>query len=125
MRSFNALLIGLAATSAAAVAAPPKLVDSTPAADGIATKPAKVELGFDQAVVAEGATFDVLMMTMPGMKMNEPMRMTVASTSVDASGKLLTAAFKMPLPAGTYDFKYQVKNAGGETGSGVVSFGVR
>lgn len=125
MRFVHTLLAGLAAISTAAVAASPKLVDSTPAADGIATKPAKVELTFDQPVVADGATFDVLMITMPGMKMDTPMRMTVVSTMVDGSGKLLTAAFKMPLPAGTYDFKYQVKNAGGETGSGVVSFGVR
>ena len=125
MRSIHVLLAGLAAISTAAVAAPPKLVDSTPAADGIATKPAKVELTFDQPVVSAGASFDVLMMTMPGMTMAEPMRMTVVSTNVDAGGKLLTATFKTPLPAGTYDFRYQVANAGGETGSGVVSFGVR
>lgn len=125
MRSLHVLLVGLAAIATAAAAAPPQLLDSTPAADGIATKPAKVELTFDQPVVAAGASFDVLMMTMPGMKMAEPMRMTVVSADVDTSGKLLTTVFKSPLPAGTYDFKYQVKNSAGETGSGVVSFGVR
>ena len=125
MRSVHALLVGLAALSTAAVAAPPKVVDSTPAAGGIATRPAKVELTFDQPVLAAGAAFDVLMITMPGMKMEEPMHMPVASTGVDASGTLLTATFGTPLPPGTYDFKYQVRTVLGETSSGVVSFGVR
>jgi methionine-rich copper-binding protein CopC len=119
------IFAGVVSLASGAIAAPPALVDSTPAADGIATKPAAAELTFDQPVAAATATYEVLMLTMPGMKMDQPMRMAVVSSTLDPSGKVLTATFKAPLPGGTYGLNWTVKNATGETGSGVVNFGVR
>lgn len=116
---------GLASLASGAVAAPPQLLDSTPTEDGIATRPAVAELTFDQPVDASSATYEVLMLTMPGMKMVEPMRMAVISSALDATGKVLTATFKAPLPPGTYGLNWTVRNALGETGTGVVHFGVR
>lgn len=116
---------GLASLACGAVAVPPRLVDSTPAEDGIATRPSVAELTFDQPVDASSATYEVLMLTMPGMKMDEPMRMAVVSSSIDATGKVLTATFKVPLPPGTYGLNWTIRNALGETGTGVVHFGVR
>lgn len=113
------------ALASAAPAAAPALTESTPADGGIATRPPAIALTFDQTVVAAGASFDVLMTTMPGMAMAQPMRMTVAKAALGPDGRTLTATLDTPLVPGTYRVAWRVANAAAEQGTGVVEFGVR
>jgi hypothetical protein len=70
MRAFSVLAFVFAAGfSQAALAAPPKLMDSKPAEGALATRPGVMQLSFDQPVDASSAAYEVLMMTMPGMTM--------------------------------------------------------
>jgi methionine-rich copper-binding protein CopC len=126
MRMLSTLAALVASTLAgAAAASPPRLVDSKPADGALATRPAAIRLAFDQKVVAAGASYELLMVTMPGMAMAEPMRMAVVSGQSDPDGAALYATLKGPLPPGGYKINWRVKNAAGEEGAGTLSFAVR
>jgi len=126
MRLSRAFLVGSAVLlSGATYASPPRLVESRPADDGIASRPASIALTFDQQVTSAEAGYDILMVTMPGMTMEKPMRMDVASSAVEGDRKTITAALKAPLPPGTYEVTWRIKSATGEPGTGILRFGVR
>ncbi len=127
MTSIRTLFItaGLAAALVAGTAAQahPRLVSSMPAANATVAKPAKIELHFNEALVAQFSGVDVVMTDMPGMKM-APMKVTV-DTSVGADGKTLVVAPKAPLHAGTYKVDWHAVTTDTHRVNGSFSFKVQ
>ncbi len=96
-----------------AAQAHPKLISSSPAADATVEKPGKVILSFNETVVAKFSGADIVMTTMPGMAMTEPMKMKDYTAAMSADGKTLTLLMKHALPTGTYQLKWHA--AGNDT----------
>lgn len=116
---------GLAAALFAGTAAEahPRLVSSTPSANATVAKPAKIELRFNEALVAKFSGVDVAMTDMPGMKM-APMKVTT-DTSVGADGKTLVVAPKAPLHTGTYKVDWHAVTTDTHRVNGSFSFKVQ
>jgi len=100
--------------AAALIAAPafanPEIVSSTPAAGATVAAINRVEVTFSEKIVAQSAGASLEMNDMPGMKMNMPMKMKVA-TSIGPDGMTLIAITPKPLPKGTYTLSYHVTSA--------------
>lgn len=105
----TAFAVAMAASvfAATAVQAHPKLTNATPAADAVVSAPARIQLVFSEALVAQFSGIDLTMTEMPGMKMG-PMKMNGVKATVAADGKTLVATLAKPLPVGTYKVDYHV-----------------
>jgi len=115
------IALGLAT---AAAAAPPKLLNSSPADAAIGEPPHAIRLTFDQAVLSESPQFALRMVSMPGMAMNQPASVTINAVNHDGPEKL-DLGLATPLVPGRYELAWSVANTAGETTKGVIHFGVR
>lgn len=87
-----------------------KLVGSTPAANATVSKPTRVDLKFNEKVLAATLKTELLMTEMPGMKGHSPM--PVAHTSMmGKDGKSMMLMLKKPLAPGTYKVKWSAAGA--------------
>lgn len=108
-----------------AAQAHPHLMSSTPAADATVEKPGKVILTFNERVVANFTGADLVMTSMPGMTMTEPMKMNGFSSAMSADGKTLTLLMKRALPTGAYQLKWHAVGDDTHRMKGQFSFNVK
>lgn len=121
-----ALLAALALTALAptALLAHVSLTASTPSAGAKAKAPKTVTLTFSEKVDPARATAAIVMTAMPGMANHGEMPIRNFTPSWSADGKTLTLTLKKPLPAGSYDVRWQAVAADGHAMTGKVSFDV-
>lgn len=122
-----ALFAALALTTLAPSApllAKVKLAASTPAAGAKAKSPKTVTLTFSEKVNPAKATAAIIMTAMPGMANHGEMAIRNFTASWSADGKTMTLTLKKPLPAGTYDVRWQAAGADGHAMTGKVTFDV-
>jgi methionine-rich copper-binding protein CopC len=121
------ILAGLLAAgllTAAAAYAHPELVQTTPAANATTAAPARIELRFSERMVEAFSGANLLMVDMPGMKMDKPSK-EAATATVGADGMTLTLTPAKPLPAGTYRVDYHVVSTDTHRVTGSFSFWVK
>lgn len=122
-----ALFAALALTTLAPSApllAKVKLAASTPAAGAKAKSPKTVTLTFSEKVNPAKATAAIIMTAMPGMANHGEMAIRNFTANWSADGKTMTLTLKKPLPAGTYDVRWQAAGADGHAMTGKVTFDV-
>lgn len=114
--------------AAALIAAPafanPRIVSSTPAADAAVAPISRVEVTFSDKLVTQSSGASLEMIDMPGMKINTPMKIKVA-TSIGADGVTLVATTPKPLPKGAYKLNYHVVSVDTQRADGDLSFKVQ
>ena len=110
--------------TAATAYAHPELVQTTPAANATTAAPARIELRFSERMVAAFSGADLLMVDMPGMKMDKPSK-EAATAAIGADGMTLTLIPSKPLPAGTYRVDYHVVSTDTHRITGSFSFRVK
>ncbi len=121
------LLAGLVAAgllTAATANAHPTLVQTTPAANATTATPARIELRFSERIVEAFSGADLLMVDMPGMKMDKPSK-EPATAAISADGMTLTLTPAKPLPAGTYRVDYHAVSTDTHRITGSFSFRVK
>jgi len=101
-----------------------KLATSTPSAGSTAKAPKAITLTFNDKVVAAKASASLIMTAMPGMKDHGEMAIRNFTPAWSADGKTLTLTLKKPLPAGTYEVRWQASGADGHPVTGTVTFTV-
>lgn len=117
--------LALAATiPAAPLLAQVKLAASTPAAGAKAKGTKAIALTFSEKVNPAKAAATIVMTAMPGMKDHPEMLIRNFTASWSADGKTMTLTLKKPLPAGTYDVRWQAAGADGRAMTGKVTFEV-
>lgn len=116
--------LALATLAPTAVLAHVQLTASTPAAGTQAKAPKVVTLTFSQPVNRSSAATSIVMTGMPGMKDHGEMAIRNFTPSWSPDGKTLTLALKRPLPAGSYDVRWQAAAADGHAMTGKISFKV-
>jgi methionine-rich copper-binding protein CopC len=118
----------VAATAALFAAAPalahPKLVSATPAPNAVVAAPARLQLTFSEALVANFSGVELVMTDMPGMKMSSPMRMTV-STALGPDGRTVVVTLAKPLPRGGYRIDWHVVSTDTHRVQGSYAFKVK
>jgi hypothetical protein len=123
----SALFAALALTAlvpSAPLLAHVKLAASTPAAGAKAKATKVITLTFSEKVNPATAGATIVMTAMPGMADHGEMPIRNFTASWSADGKTLTLTLKKPLPAGTYDVRWQAAAADGHAMTGKVSFDV-
>lgn len=101
-----------------------KLAASTPAAGTAAKAPKAITLTFNEKVNPAKASAAIIMTAMPGMKDHGEMAIRNFTPAWSADGKTLTLTLKKPLPAGSYEVRWQAAAADGHAMSGTVAFTV-
>ncbi len=122
--AFFAALALTALAPSAPLLAKVKLAASTPAAGAKAKSPKTVTLTFSEKVNPAKATAAIIMTAMPGMADHGEMPIRNFTASWSADGKTMTLSLKKPLPAGTYDVRWQAAGADGQAMTGKVTFTV-
>ncbi|MBS0546158.1 MAG: copper homeostasis periplasmic binding protein CopC [Proteobacteria bacterium] len=123
-RLMLAALVTLSLTSGGLAYAHPELEKTTPAANATVPSPAKIELRFSERLAGEFSGADLLMLDMPGMKMDKPSKESAAS-ALSADGMTLTLTPSRPLMAGTYRVDYHVVSTDTHRITGSYSFKVQ
>lgn len=110
MTRLPALFFGALATIAVAAPAQahPKLVAASPAANATVASPQHITLRFTEKLLPRFSSADLVMIDMPGMKMNAPMKVAASSMVQGTDGKSLMLMPARPLSAGTYKLTYRV-----------------
>jgi len=123
---YPAFLTALALTALAppALLAHVELAASTPAAGAQSKAPKTITLAFSQPVAPASASASIVMTAMPGMANHGEMTIRNFTASWSADGKTMTLTLKKPLPAGSYDVRWQAAAADGHAMTGSVSFDV-
>ena len=111
--------------AAAPAMAHPKLLSATPAADSNVTAPARINLGFSEAMIPKMTSLSITMTAMPGMADHAPMTVKPIAISFGADGKSVEARLKAPLAAGGYRVDWRSVGADTHRVSGSYSFTVR
>lgn len=128
MRLFNASLFVMAVAggllSAASANAHAKLTASNPAANATVAAPTKLQLRFDEKLVAKGSSIQLFITARPGPKLATPMPVSVAAT-LGQDGQTLIAPLKRPLTTGSYLVAWHATTSDGERKDGTFSFKVR
>jgi copper resistance protein C len=119
----NAPIIAALAFAGAAQAHT-KLVASTPAANATVAKPTKIMLTFSEKIMPAFSGAELVMTTMPGMAMHEPMKMGFTS-AMSADGKTMTLLMKRALTTGTYKLSWHAGGADTHRMTGNFSFTVK
>jgi len=114
----------LSALVPGAVLAQVQLAASTPAAGAETKAPKAITLTFSQPVDPASAAANIVMTAMPGMSDHGEMTIRNFTASWSADGKTLTLTLKKPLPAGSYDVRWQAAAADGQAIMGNFSFDV-
>ena len=118
----NLLAAGL--LTAATANAHPALVQSTPAANATTAAPARIELRFSERLVSAFSGADLLMIDMPGMKMDKPSK-EAATVAISPDGMTLTLTPAKPLTSGTWRVDYHVAAADTHRVTGSFTFRVK
>ncbi|MEQ5786942.1 copper resistance protein CopC [Erythrobacter sp. NFXS35] len=116
--------LALSAGVPSALLAHVELTASTPAAGTQAKAPRKIALTFSQPVVASTAAASIVMTAMPGMANHGEMVIRNFTASWSDDGQIMTLILRKPLPAGTYEVRWQAAAADGHSMSGAVGFDV-
>lgn len=128
MRLFTASLIVTAiaggSLSATAANAHAKLTASNPAANATVAGPTKLQLRFDEKLVAKGSSIQLFVTARPGPKLAAPMPVGVTA-ALGPDGQTLIAPLKRPLTAGSYLVAWHATTSDGERKDGTFSFKVR
>jgi methionine-rich copper-binding protein CopC len=98
------------------------LVSSTPQEGASGGRITRITLTFSDALSAPASGVDLVMTTMPGMAMHEPMKMSGLKVSVSPDGRSLVVAMARALPAGGYRADWHVAGADGHRVTGRLSF---
>lgn len=122
--AFLAALALTALVPASPLMAHVKLAASTPAAGAKAKAPKAITLTFSEKVNPAKATAAIVMTAMPGMANHGEMPIRNFTASWSEDGKTMTLTLRKPLPAGTYDVRWQAAAADGHAMTGKVSFDV-
>ena len=101
----------------------PKLVSSSPAANSVVTKPARIVLTYSEPLLAPMSGLELTMTSMPGMASHKPMKVTGFSPAV--SGSTITVTLPRPLPAGTYALSWHAVSTDTHRIQGSYSFTVK
>ena len=123
-RLILASLFAAGLLTGAAAYAHPELLQTTPAANATTATPARIELRFSERMVDAFAGADLLMLDMPGMKMDKPSK-EAAAVAVSADGMTLILTPAKPLPPGTYRVDYHVAAADTHRVTGSFTFRVK
>lgn len=127
--SARAALLVLAALSAAMAwpgeaQAHARLVAAAPAADATVAAPARLQLRFDEQLVAPGSTVELFMTAKPGARLASPLGVAVTA-ALAADRKTLVVPLRKVLAAGSYLVAWHAATADGERKSGTFRFSVR
>ena len=96
-----ALLVSLPAAALAHA----KLISTTPTAGASVAKPGKVELKFNEKLIAATVKTEIVMTGMPGMKDHPPMKIN-HTYKMGKDGKSMILLPKRPLSSGTYQVSW-------------------
>lgn len=128
MHILSKIALSLAAAIAVAapsvVAAHPKLVSATPAANASAKAVSRVVLKFSERLTPKLSGATLTMTGMPGMANHPDMKMTGVSAAVGSDGTTIVLTSARPLPAGTYRVDWHVVGADTHRITGTHSFKV-
>jgi methionine-rich copper-binding protein CopC len=117
--------MALSALVPAALQAHVQLTASSPA-DGTENRAQRqITLTFSEPVDPATAAASIIMTAMPGMANHGEMPIRNFTASWSDEGKTMILALKKPLPAGTYEVRWQAAAADGHVMSGTVTFDVR
>lgn len=131
MKTFMPLAAILAAITpilAVPALAHPHLVRAAPAEASTSSNIRRIDLTFNEPLIARLSSVDVVMTAMPGMANvghQRPMKINGVRVSVAPDGKTLTAALTRPLPAGSYNANWHAVSTDTHRVAGRVSFRVR
>lgn len=100
------------------------VVSTAPAANATVAPISRMEVTFSEKLVTQSIRASLDMIEMPGMKMNTPMKMKIA-TSVGADGMTLIVTTAKPLPEGRYELTYHIVSADTHRADGVFGFKVQ
>ncbi|MFN3945771.1 MAG: copper homeostasis periplasmic binding protein CopC [Allosphingosinicella sp.] len=122
----GAMLAGLAAMSAAGVAAAhPSLVSASPAANAPASNVTRILLRFNERLTPRLSGATLTMTGMPGMANHPDMPMTDVSSALSSDRTALVITSPRPLPAGSYRVNWHVVGADTHRITGTHEFTVR
>ncbi|MFA6125383.1 MAG: copper resistance protein CopC [Sphingomonas sp.] len=128
MRLFTTSLIVLAISTGSLLAteanAHAKLVASNPAANATVVGPTRLQLRFDEKLVAKGSSIQLFVTAKPGVKLTAPMPVSVTAV-LGPDGKMLIAPLKRPLTTGSYLIAWHATTSDGERKDGTFGFKVR
>ncbi|OYY64439.1 MAG: hypothetical protein B7Y49_09690 [Sphingomonas sp. 28-62-11] len=128
MRLFKASLLVTAIAggllSAASANAHAKLTASNPAANATVAGPTKLQLRFDEKLVAKGSSIQLFITARSGPKLAAPMPVSVAA-ALGPDGQTLIAPLKRPLTTGSYLIAWHATTSDGERKDGTFNFKVR
>jgi len=116
--------LALSVLAPAGLLAHVELTASTPAAGTAAKAPREVTLTFSQPVDPATAAASIVMTAMPGVANHGEMAIRNFTPAFSADGMTLTLSLKKPLPAGTYEVRWQAAAADGHLMTGTVGFTV-
>lgn len=118
----------LAALALSTLAAPAlghvTVTASIPSAGAEAKAPRAITLTFSQPLDPSSAAASIVMTAMPGMADHGEMVIRNFTPDWSADGRTLTLTLKKPLPAGTYEVRWQAAAADGHAITGTVNFTV-
>jgi methionine-rich copper-binding protein CopC len=117
--------LALSALVPAAASAHVQLTAASPAAGSEAKAPRTIALTFSAPVDQATAAASIVMTTMPGMDDHGEMAIRNFTASWSPDGKTLTLSLRKPLPAGTYEVRWQAAAADGHAMRGTTQFTVR
>jgi len=116
--------LALSVLAPAGLLAHVELTASTPAAGTAAKAPREIALTFSQPVDPATAAASIVMTAMPGVANHGEMAIRNFTPAFSADGMTLTLSLKKPLPAGTYEVRWQAAAADGHLMTGTVGFTV-
>lgn len=116
--------LALSALAPTALLAHVELAASTPSAGAEAKAPKTVALTFSQPVDPATAAASIMMTAMPGMKNHGEMAIRNFTAGWSEDGRTMTLTLKKPLPAGTYEVRWQAAAADGHMRTGTLGFTV-
>lgn len=102
-----------------------ELSASTPAAGSEAKAPKTVTLSFTQPVDQASTAVALVMTAMPGVANHAEMPIRNFTADWSEDGRTVTLNLRKPLPAGSYEVRWQAAAADGHARSGTVAFAVR
>ena len=107
------------------VSAHARLVASTPAANATVSRPTKIDLRFNEAVIGSTVSVQLAMTGMPGMADHAPMPIKGFTSQLGKDRKSLTVMLRRPLVAGTYRVNWAAAGADTHRLTGTFNFTVR
>ena len=110
--------------SAAGLQAHAKLVASNPAANATVAAPTRLQLRFDEQLVARGSAIEMFMTARPGAKLAGPLNIGVTARLAPDS-KTLVVPLHKALATGTYLVAWHATTSDHERKNGTFRFTVR